>query len=237
LYEPKYAYLKQGDVAKAWSDILRHNKDQTPEFTLWRNRVSVRLVPKGARKVLEIGIGMGHALQYLSKRVPDAELYGTDVTAQSVARASEQLKGHFAVADLGEVRWPGVQFDAILMLEVLEHVEVPRAFSVLRWVHSLLADKGCLILSVPLESVADLRKTHFLCPHCGEYVHQIGHLRSYSELQPIRMELALSGFKLDRAQGVAGGTYLGVSRQRLMPLFPSRVKPMVMIFRCVKQGF
>jgi SAM-dependent methyltransferase len=236
LYDPRYAYLKQGDVTRLWSDILLHNKDQTPEFTCWRNSLSVRLVPRAAKKILEIGVGMGRALQELAKRVPSADLYGTDLSPQAIASAAGRFKGHFAVAEPGQLPWPGAKFDAILMLEVLEHVEVPRTLRLLRWVRRILVDSGCLVISVPLESVADLRKAHFLCPHCGEYVHQIGHLRSYSELEPIRMELALSGFRLDRAQGIAGGKYFGIPRQRLMPFFPNRIKPMVMVFRCMKQG-
>jgi 2-polyprenyl-3-methyl-5-hydroxy-6-metoxy-1,4-benzoquinol methylase len=232
LYKPHYAFLKQGSVDLLWNDLLLHNKDQTPDFTLWRNRKSVELVPPGLKRVLEVGVGMGHAVRYLSQKFPDLEVYGTDISKQSVQHASASFRGHFAVAAPGELPWKGLRFDAILMLEVLEHVEAPRTFEVLRWVHSILAEAGILILSVPLEGVTDLRRAHFVCPHCGQLVHQIGHLRSYSGLEPIQMELARSGFEIERTQGLAGGRYLGISRQWLMPLFPSRISPMVMIFRC-----
>ena len=232
LYKPHYAFLRQGRVELLWNDLLLHNKDQTPEFTLWRNRKSVELVPPGLKSVLEVGVGIGHAVRYLSQKFPALEVYGTDVSKQSVQHASASFRGHFAVAAPGELPWAGLRFDAILMLEVLEHVEVPRTFEVLRWVHSILAEAGVLILSVPLESVTDLRRSHFVCPHCGQFVNQIGHLRSYSDLQPIRMELARSGFDIERTQGLAGGKYFGISRQWLMPLFPNRIRPMVMIFRC-----
>ncbi len=232
LYKPHYAFLKQGRVELLWNDLLLHNKDQTPDFTLWRNRKAVELVPPGLKRVLEVGVGMGNAVRYLSERFPDLEVYGTDISKQSVQHASASFRGHFAVAEPGELPWAGLRFDAILMLEVLEHVEAPRTFGVLRWVHSILSEAGVLILSVPLEGVTDLRQSHFVCPHCGQLVHQIGHLRSYSDLQPIQMELVRSGFDIERARGLAGGKYLGISRQWLMPLFPSRIRPMVMIFRC-----
>jgi 2-polyprenyl-3-methyl-5-hydroxy-6-metoxy-1,4-benzoquinol methylase len=232
LYRTKYAFLKQGQVRLLWEDVIVHEKDSIPAFTSWRNKVSVDLVPSGAKRVLDIGVGMGHAVRYLAERLPDVEIFGTDISQRAVQRASELFQGHFAVADLGELPWRGPAFDTVLMLEVLEHVEAPRTFEVLRWVHSILAESGTLILSVPLETVPSLRQSYSICPHCGQPVHQIGHVRSYSEYQPIRMELTRTGFDVQRMVGLAGGKYLGIPRQWLMRVFPGRVKPMVMIFKC-----
>lgn len=236
LYSPEYAFLEQGNVAAVWNDLLAHGKDSILDFTVWRNKVSVGLVPRGAHRILEIGIGMGHALVNLSKSFPGAEIYGTDVSSDAVARASTRFKGNFAVAETGHLPWPGVKFDSILLLEVLEHIEAPLTFTVLRWIHSLLTESGRLIISVPLERVDDLRRSYFLCPHCGRPVQQNGHVRSYSELQPIQLELARAGFTIERKKGLAGGSYFGVRRQWLMSLFPNRISPMVMIFRCYKQS-
>jgi 2-polyprenyl-3-methyl-5-hydroxy-6-metoxy-1,4-benzoquinol methylase len=197
--------------------------------------MTIELVPHGVRRVLEIGVGRGYAVECLSKKFPHLEIYGTDISEEAVRHAATNYKGHFAVAGLGDLPWEGLKFDSILMLEVLEHVEAPRTFALLRWLHSMLSDTGYLILSVPLETVTGLRKANFICPHCGQFVNQNGHVRSYSELQPIQMELAISGFRVDRTLGIAGGRYFGIRRQRLMPLFPKRIQPMVMIFRCQKK--
>ncbi len=236
LYKPRYAFLRQGHVKLLWNDLLLDGKDSTLDFTVWRNKMSVRLIPAGVKTVLEIGIGMGHALQYLTEKRPNIEIYGTDISEGSVQRAAGRFKGHFAIADLGELPWPGLTFDAILMLEVLEHVEAPRTFAVLRWLHSLLGERGSLVLSVPLEPVSDLRKSYFICPHCGQPVHQIGHVRSYSDLQPIRGELSRSGFEIEHVEKLAGGRYFGIRRQWLMRLFPGRIRPMVMVLRCGRRS-
>jgi cyclopropane fatty-acyl-phospholipid synthase-like methyltransferase len=184
------------------------------------------------RKVLDIGIGAGHAINYLSQRFPEADLYGIDVSEQAVRHVASRFRGNFAVGKIENLPWGDIQFDAILMLEVLEHIQVTRTFRILRAVRARLADKGALILSVPLESVEDLRRSYSVCPHCGCQVHPIGHVRSYSELEPIRTELNLSGLEIESMLGLAGGTYFGIPRQWLMHFFPARVKPMVMIFRC-----
>src|SRR2546427_748002 len=70
-------------------------------------------------------------------------------------------------------------------------------------------------------------------PHAGQPVYRIGHVRSYSELQAIQMEPERSGFRVDRARGIAGGSILAY-RQWLMPFFPDRIKPTLMIFRCTR---
>jgi len=236
LYKPDYAFLPQGHVAPLWNDFLLHHKDQTLDFTVWRNKMSVGLVPPGVERILEIGVGMGHAAGFLLERFKNLKIYGTDISAEAVEHANARFKGQFAVADLGELPWPNLTFDAILLLEVLEHVEAPRTFEVLRWLRTLLTKNGSLIVSVPLETVRSLKVSYSICPHCGELAHQIGHVRSYSELQPIQMELIRSGFKIEEMKGLAGGRYFGIRRQRLMPLFPRRISPMVMIFRCLRSS-
>ena len=232
LYSPAQAYLKQGNVDQLWNDILSYQKDSIPDFTKWRNKMSVGLVPAQARRVLEIGVGSGHAVHFLQKRFPGVEIYGTDVSSRAIARASSLFRGTFAAAPVGVLPWPELKFDAILMLEVLEHIEAPRVFEALSWLRSLLSERGVLIVSVPLESVADLKKSYFICPHCGDLVHPIGHVRSYSDLEPIRFELEQSGFLIERIQWLAGGKYFGIPRQWLRPLFPKRITPMVAILRC-----
>jgi 2-polyprenyl-3-methyl-5-hydroxy-6-metoxy-1,4-benzoquinol methylase len=232
LYSPAQAFLKQGSVDQLWNDILAHEKDSIPDFTEWRNRISVSLIPAAVKRVLEVGIGSGHAVHFLQKRFPGVEIYGTDVSSRAIARASSLFRGTFATAPVGVLPWPELKFDAILMLEVLEHIEAPRVFATLRWLRSLLSESGVLIVSVPLESVADLKRSYFVCPHCGDLVHPIGHVRSYSDLEPIRFELEQSGFLIERIQWLAGGKYFGIPRQWLRPLFPKRITPMVAILRC-----
>ena len=88
LYETDYAFLKQGHVKLLWNDLLLHGKDQTPDFTVWRNKMSVELVPRGVQRVLEVAIGMGHSLGYLSERFRNLEMYGTDSAQQPVQQAA-----------------------------------------------------------------------------------------------------------------------------------------------------
>ena len=228
LYDPGYAYLAEGRIVALWEDTVLGDKDTIPEFSTWRNAQSVRLVPRESARVLEVGVGAGHALRALSAARPAAELYGVDVSDRIVERLSREIPGTFAVASIEDLPWPGLQFDAILMLEVLEHIEAPRTLGVLTALRQRLRPGGALILSVPLRE--DLRRSYFVCSHCGHSIHQIGHLRSYTPAL-LRAELALAGYAVDAERPLAGGTYFGIRRQHLMPFFRRKIQPMVLIAR------
>jgi 2-polyprenyl-3-methyl-5-hydroxy-6-metoxy-1,4-benzoquinol methylase len=235
LYTADHPLLRQGEPGRLWDDVLAGKDDPLREFAIWRNGVSASMVPAGAKRVLEIGIGMGHALRYLARHRPDLALYGTDVSEHAIHRAQEEFpSAALAATPIESIPWPDVKFDAILFLEVLEHIEATRTLAILGTIRERLTDDGRLILSVPLETVQDLRNACFVCPHCGVYVHPIGHVRSYSEMQPLLAELAMTGFSVERRQGLAPGRYRGIPRQWLMRLLPRRVHPMVMIVRCRK---
>jgi len=229
LYDPAYAYLREGHVERLWEDTLLGDKDSIPEHTAWRNVESVGLVPTTARRILEIGPGLGYAIPLLRERCPSAEYYAVDLSAKTIESLTSRHCGNFAVAPIEDLPWKDVKFDAILMLEVLEHIEAPRTFGALATLRERLTDTGVLIISVPLRE--DLRRSYFLCAHCGQYLHQIGHLRSYTP-ELLQSELNASGLVVEKSRPLAGGYYFGVRRQYLMPFFPKRIQPMNVIVRC-----
>lgn len=233
LYGPPYAYLPEGKITSLWEDYFSADKDTIPDFTAWRNVRSVGLLPEGSRRIFEVGVGAGHAQRLLRQRFPGAELYGIDLSPRLVERVSDEIRGTFAVSTIENLPWPHVQFDAILMLEVLEHIEAPRTFGVLRKLRERLTERGVLVLSVPMRE--ELRRSYFPCPHCGHPVHQIGHLRSYAP-ELLRAELAVAGLAVEKELPLAGGRYFGIRRQYLMPFFPKKVQPMVFIARCRASG-
>lgn len=228
LYGPPYAYLPEGKIEALWEDNLLGAKDTIPEFSHWRCKQSVRLVQREARRILDVGVGSGSAMRLLQAARPDVSLYGVDLSARTLESVSRSIPGSFAVASIEDLPWADVAFDAILLLEVLEHVEVPRTFAVLGRLRRRLAPAGALIVSVPLHE--DLRRSYFPCLCCGQRIHQIGHVRTYTP-ELVRAELAIAGYRVDRELPLAGGTYFGIRRQHLMPLFPTKIQPMVLVVR------
>jgi len=105
------------------------------------------LLPANIGRVLEIGCGAGGTLRWLKQSGKAAQAYGLEYVPEAAAKAAE-------VADAvqsGDIEATGIpfdgQFDAILCLDVLEHLRDP--WSVVQSLRQRLAPGGTLIVSVP----------------------------------------------------------------------------------------
>jgi SAM-dependent methyltransferase len=96
--------------------------------------------------VLEIGCGEGKMLRTLARHLPDLRLYGCDV------REPASVEG-FAFARLaaesGRLPYANARFDAVLLMDVLEHVPDPRGL--LAEAARVLVPGGRLVGFVPVE--------------------------------------------------------------------------------------
>lgn len=93
-------------------------------------------------KVLDLAAGQGPLSYHLSQR-------GFDVTATEVYTDQFKAPGVPCIkANLNErIPFDDASFDLILAVEILEHLEAPRAF--IREIHRLLRPGGRLIVSTP----------------------------------------------------------------------------------------
>src|SRR5690606_38700863 len=101
------------------------------------------------RTILEIGCGEGYILQVLADADLGMELAGVDISGSAIEEARERLdeRAQLERMDARDLARDGRQFDMVLMLEVLEHIEQP---------HDMLPileqlSRKHLILSVPWE--------------------------------------------------------------------------------------
>lgn len=106
------------------------------------------LIAAGARSVLDVGCGSGIFLDSLKKRMPEATLWGYDLNAglldQLEARGFSVLR---SLPSTGGETTDQPQFDAICMLQVLEHVADPVGF--FRTFLPLLRPGGLVIITTP----------------------------------------------------------------------------------------
>jgi 2-polyprenyl-3-methyl-5-hydroxy-6-metoxy-1,4-benzoquinol methylase len=103
----------------------------------------------GAKRILDVGCGSGIFLDYLKPRIPGAELFGYDLNAEILAGLTKRGLGILA-GDLGQIeKLSGdlAPFDAICMLQVLEHAGDPVAL--LQTFMGLLRPGGLLIITTP----------------------------------------------------------------------------------------
>lgn len=104
-------------------------------------------------KVLDIGCADGIFSKVILERTKANKLIGIDVLPASVNWANKHWKNpktKFLVGDAHNLKFPGGYFDAVFIMEVLEHVANPRR--VLKEVKRVLKKNGYAVFLVPSDS-------------------------------------------------------------------------------------
>ncbi len=85
---------------------------------------------------------------FLSLKSADRQILGIDLNKARVEVARRSSKGHPEVSfQLGDVRdFQGIPFDAVVMTDVLHHIDDDDARVLLRIIHSCLGDHGTLVV-------------------------------------------------------------------------------------------
>jgi len=129
-------------------------------YVTFRQRLLGELVSSGAR-VLDVGCGDGLTSSVL---LPDCKVVGVDVSDTALAAAGERgLETRQADLEAGLPKLGG-KFDAVLLLDILEHVADPEAL--LSDVVSRMKRDTLLVVSVP-NTMNLLTRLYFLA---GRYV-------------------------------------------------------------------
>ncbi|MCD6228358.1 MAG: class I SAM-dependent methyltransferase [Candidatus Omnitrophica bacterium] len=103
-------------------------------------------VPKGSKRLLDLGCGNGAKLVEFAQRGYDA--WGVDVSGDAINVCRQILpEGHFIKGELRQVNLPSEYFDYIRIDNALEHVPNPK--EVVKECHRLLKRRGRLLVYVP----------------------------------------------------------------------------------------
>jgi len=104
-------------------------------------------VPQKGR-ILDFGCGYGMLSNFLSLKSADRQVLGIDLNRARVEVAKRSSKGHPEVSfQLGDVRdFQGIPFDAVVMTDVLHHIDDDDVRVLLRIIHSCLSDHGTLVV-------------------------------------------------------------------------------------------
>lgn len=121
-----------------------------PEENYWFQRHVVAYRFAAGRlpglRVLDAGCGEGYGSEILAERA--RAVVGTDLDGTIVRRAAGRYsRAVFAPADLLSLPYPEGSFDAVVSLQVIEHLARPREF--LREIARVLGPQGLLVLSTP----------------------------------------------------------------------------------------
>ncbi len=147
-----------------------------------RNLISTYFAGKKNIRLLDIGCGTGELLRELE---PLAETFGVDNSPQAIAFCTERGLSNISVAEATNLPFPNDAFDAVLCLDVLEHVKDDNA--ALKEIHRVAKPGGIVIIFVPT--------FNFLWGKSDEVSH---HLRRY-RLGEIRRKTNQNRLKVIRS--------------------------------------
>lgn len=163
------------DQQKIWDYFQNEGMDT---FSLSRGRlefISRQLFPR--TRVLNIGVGNG-ALEALAC-AKNVDIWSLDPSERAIDRLRQTLSvGQKAQVGFSQkMPFPDSHFDAVVMSEVLEHLDDVAFEATLTEVRRVLRPNGRFIGTVPArERLAD---QHVVCPRCEYHFHRWGHQRAF----------------------------------------------------------
>lgn len=141
---------------------------------------------KSEQRILDFGCGpgffIGHILAHYETCKGRAQVYGADVSLDSLQQVSSKYKTHPNFMDViylddsfNELK---NSFDVIFLIETVEHLEDPMLSNVLNQVKEYLKLGGLLIITTPNNENLDLSTIY--CPACDCEFHQWQHVQSWN---------------------------------------------------------
>lgn len=134
----------------------------------------------GVERALDLGCGRGYLTEALLEI--GIGVAAADHSPESVAFVQNQLAGRpgflgaFLVSD---VEAPGEKFDAIFVIEVIEHLTDPALSELFERVRKLAAPGALVVMTTPNHEQLDEKMV--FCPACNHAFHRWGHVRSWTE--------------------------------------------------------
>jgi SAM-dependent methyltransferase len=154
--EASVPFLAYSQNLAGWNDDLTslHRRESAGlhpiDITSRHNALAAlrQALPSRPASVLEVGSSEGHLLRDLRKAYPEAAIVGSEVAAQALRHiAAEQPGIPLLQLDILNCPLPAGSFDAVIALNVLEHIEDD--VTALANMARLLAVGGILIVEVP----------------------------------------------------------------------------------------
>jgi len=73
-------------------------------------------------RILDIGCGKGFLLYDFLKVIPDAEIYGIDISPYAIANSKEEIRDRLQVGSATALPWPDNHFDLVISITTLHNL-------------------------------------------------------------------------------------------------------------------
>ncbi|MBN2398905.1 MAG: methyltransferase domain-containing protein [Candidatus Aminicenantes bacterium] len=193
LQQMNIAYHRQFDIVKP-----EHNYPPKFDF-LSSHTMAINEVRSGAH-VLDIGCGAGHVGRELEKR--NCQVTGVDIAMEEEGKSLRK----FSNIDLNRdsIPYPPDSFDFILILDVLEHLDLPSQFNLLEKIRTgSKSKKPAIIITVPNIAFLFIRVQlligNFNYGKRGILDMTHRHLFTFKS---IRRFLNQAGYKIEKTKGI-----------------------------------
>ena len=216
--DDKLKFVEHSNGIYQSGEYLDKNPTYHVEDSAWKARQIFQMIEKNRVKpasVCEVGCGAGEILKQLQALLPpNVEFYGYEISPQAHAlcRERENDRLHFFCADL--LTEPEGQFDLLLCLDVIEHVE-----DYLGFLRGLAARAEYKIMHIPLVlSVQCLwRRKPLLLQR-----EQVGHLHYFTK-ETALATLEHAGYEVIDWFYTPGAIANPRSRKAKLASFPRRI--------------
>jgi ubiquinone/menaquinone biosynthesis C-methylase UbiE len=147
-------------------------------------------------KVVDIGCGAGGFVKAIKHYRPDLAVYGVDISKSAINWAKKDSRGvKFVTGDLYKLPFKNNYFDAVIMCDVLEHLEKPNL--ALREVNRILKKNAIFHSFTPLEG--DWPALNFWLAKIGWNPKKklAGHIQQY-RFEDLKNMFKDNGFKIEK---------------------------------------
>lgn len=228
LYVKSYPEIKNLNTGIFWNTRFKNQSGYKDQDKMTKEKINtvISFIPENARKILDLGIGQGYLEDRLKQlNITKYILYGIDVSSQAIHDAKINFKGQFIKDDVFNINKHCQEnyFDAIITLELLEHISPSKTFSFYEKVYSLLKKNGVFICSIPLNEELRFMNNN-----------PSGHVRDYT-IPIIETELMLSGFTVEEKKSFFAFKNLYNIKNLLSKILVNLWKPNNVVIRAVKR--
>jgi 2-polyprenyl-3-methyl-5-hydroxy-6-metoxy-1,4-benzoquinol methylase len=146
-----------------------NEKNAQHQVDMYQYNLAEHLPKDRAAKILEIGSGMGRFLEFLGTRGYD-DFLGVDLSEEAVRYCQDKgIEKVKLITDLDEFLVSSVQYDAIVMNDVIEHIPKQEVVQVLTKLHEKLKVGGKLIVKTGnMSSIIGARMRYV------DFTHELG---------------------------------------------------------------